>query len=72
MRYASNLNRLLDMIIDCSTYLIFKNSLTHYVAAIPGRASLRSVGRQELDVPRTRLVSSERAFEVAAPKQSCL
>jgi len=34
----------------------------------PGRASLRSVGRQELDVPRTRLVSSERAFEVAAPK----
>lgn len=38
------------------------------VAAIPGRASLRSVGRQELDVPRTRLVSSERAFEVAAPK----
>src|SRR6218665_1817356 len=25
------------------------------VAAIPGRASLRSVGRQELDVPRTRL-----------------
>src|SRR6218665_963106 len=38
------------------------------VAAIPGRASLRSVGRQELEVPRTRLVSSERAFEVAAPK----
>jgi len=29
---------------------------------------LRSVGRQELDVPRTRLVSSERAFEVAEPK----
>ena len=38
------------------------------VATIPGRPSLRSVGRQELDVPRTRLVSSERAFEVAAPK----
>src|SRR6218665_3278489 len=38
------------------------------VAAIPGRASLRSVGRQELDVPRTKLVSSERAFDVAAPK----
>src|SRR6218665_2380004 len=34
------------------------------VAAISGRVSLRSVGRQELDVPRTRLVSSERAFEV--------
>src|SRR6218665_991580 len=38
------------------------------VAAIPGRASLCSVGRQELDVPRIRLVSSERAFEVSAPK----
>src|SRR6218665_392235 len=38
------------------------------VAAIPGHASLRSVGRQELDVSRTRLVSSERVFEVAAPK----
>jgi len=29
---------------------------------------LRSVSRQELDVPRTRLVSSERAFNVVAPK----
>src|SRR6218665_1227229 len=38
------------------------------VAASPGHASMRSVGRQELDVPRTRLVSSERAFDVAAPK----
>jgi len=38
------------------------------VSAIPGRASLRLVGRQELDVPRTRLVSSKRAFDVAAPK----
>ena len=38
------------------------------VANIPGRASLRSAGRHDLVVPRSRLVSSERAFSVAAPK----
>ena len=37
------------------------------VANIPGRASLRSAGRHDLVVPRSRLVSSERAFSVAAP-----
>ena len=38
------------------------------VANIPGRTSLRSAGRHDLVVPRSRLVSSERAFSVAAPR----
>ena len=38
------------------------------VADILGRASLRSTSRQELDVPRTRLVSKESTFDVAALK----
>ena len=38
------------------------------VANVPGRASLRSAGRHDLVVPRSRLVSSERAFSVAAPR----
>ena len=38
------------------------------VADIPDRATLRSVVKQGLFVPRKRLVSSERAFSVAGPK----
>ena len=38
------------------------------VANIAGRASLRSAGRHDLVVPRSRLVSSEWAFSVAAPR----
>ena len=38
------------------------------VVNIPGRASLRSAGRHNLVVPRSRLVSSERTFSVAAPR----
>ena len=38
------------------------------VVGIPGRATLRSAAKQDLFVPRTRLVSSERAFSVAGPK----
>ena len=38
------------------------------VANIPGRASLRSAGRLDLVVQRSRLVSSERVFFVAAPR----
>ena len=33
----------------------------------PGRVSLRSASRRDLDVPRTRLKFGERAFSVAAP-----
>src|SRR6218665_428903 len=44
------------------------SELVNPVAHNPGRASLRSADRQELVVPRSRLVSSERAFAVAAPK----
>ena len=48
------------------SYLI---ELVTPVANIPGRASLRSAGRRhDLVVPRSRLVSSERAFSVAAPR----
>ena len=47
------------------SYLI---ELVTPVANIPGRASLRSAGRHDLVVPRSRLVSSERAFSVAAPR----
>jgi hypothetical protein len=38
------------------------------VADIPGRSTLRSAERHDLFVPRSKLVSSERAFSVAAPK----
>ena len=38
------------------------------VANIPRCASLRSARRHDLVVPRSRLVSSERAFSVAAPR----
>jgi len=38
------------------------------VADIPGLVSLRSADRQELVVPPSRLVSSDRAFSTAAPK----
>ena len=47
------------------SYLI---ELVTPVANIPGRASFRSAGRHDLVVPRSRLVSSERAFSVAAPR----
>ena len=46
----------------------YLTELVTSVASIPGRAALRSAGKQDLFVPRTRLVSSERAFSVAAPK----
>ena len=38
------------------------------VANITGRASLRSAEKHDLVVPHSRLVSSERAFSVAAPR----
>ena len=38
------------------------------VANIPGRGSLRSAGKNDLVVPRSKLVSPERAFSVAAPR----
>ena len=46
----------------------YLTELVTSVANVPGRASLRSAGRHDLVVPRSRLVSSERAFSVAAPK----
>ena len=46
----------------------YLTELVTRVANIPGRASLRSAGRHDLVVPRSRLVSSERAFSVAAPR----
>src|SRR6218665_2636435 len=49
-------------------YKAYISELVTSVAAITGCASLRTVGRQELGVPRTRFVSSDRAFDVAAPK----
>jgi hypothetical protein len=42
--------------------------LLESVADMPGRASLRSVGRCSLNVPRTRLKMGERAFSIAAPQ----
>ena len=46
----------------------YLTELVTSVANVPGRASLRSAGRHDLVVPRSRLVSSERAFSVAAPR----
>ena len=48
-----------------SSYL---TKLVTPVSNIPGRASLRSAGRHDLIVPRSRLVSSEQAFSVTAPR----
>ena len=44
--------------------LSYLTELVTPVANIPGRASLRSDGRHDLVVPRSRLVSSERAFSI--------
>ena len=44
------------MLTDCVTLLL------------SNKETLIVVGRQELDVPRTKVVSSERAFEEAAQK----
>ena len=46
----------------------YLTELVTSVVDIPGRATLRSAAKQDLFVPRTRLVSSERAFSVAGPK----
>ena len=46
----------------------YLTELVSPVANIPGRTSLRSAGRHDLVVPRSRLVLSERAFSVAAPR----
>ena len=48
--------------------LSYLTELVTPVANIPERAYLRSAGRHDLVVPRSRLVSSERAFSVAAPR----
>ena len=45
----------------------YLRSLLTFVADRPGRVSLRSASRRDLDVPRTRLKFGERAFSVAAP-----
>ena len=46
----------------------YLTELVSSVANVPGRSSLGSAGRHDLVVPRSRLVSSERAFSVAAPR----
>ena len=48
--------------------LSYLTELVTSVASVPGCASLRSAGRHDLVVLRSRLVSSERAFSVAAPR----
>ena len=46
----------------------YLTELVTSVVVISGRAILRSAAKQDLFVPRTTLVSSERAFSVAGPK----
>ena len=46
----------------------YLTELVTSVADVPGRASLRSEGRNDLVVPQSRLVSFEQAFLVAAPR----
>ena len=53
---------------SCTWIMHHLDNLVTPIANIPRRASLRSAGRQDLVVPRSRLVSSERAFSVAAPR----
>ena len=48
--------------------LSYLTELVTPVANVPGRASLRSAGRRDLVVPRSRLVLSEWTFSVAAPR----